>query len=138
VTELAFAALPPHPTRDLIEKRIKQRLSLIIVIIALEWPCIGEPDADKREEGFALDRQLPPPREIPLIQSIKPRLDGIGDGVRSVMDEDALEGIIGGAREGQTAQLGLVIKRASSGVIEVERELFAGGHGCALKSGELD
>ena len=38
-----IAASPPHRTRDLIEKRINQRLSLIVVILALEKSCIGEP-----------------------------------------------------------------------------------------------
>ena len=50
---LMFDLLPPHPTRDLIKKRIKQRLGLIVVILALERSCIGEPDADEREECFA-------------------------------------------------------------------------------------
>jgi hypothetical protein len=92
-----IAASPPHPTRDLIKKRIKQRFSLIIVILALERSCIGEPYSDEREEGFAKDGHFPPPRQISLIQPIKPRLDGISDGVSAVMDEDTLEGIVGGA-----------------------------------------
>jgi hypothetical protein len=90
-----FAASPPHPTRDLIEKRIKQRLSLIIVILALERSCIGKPYSDEREEGFAKDCHVPPPRQIPLIQPIKAGFDGIGDGVSAIMDEDALESIVG-------------------------------------------
>jgi hypothetical protein len=92
-----IAASPPHPTRDLIKKRIKQRLSLIIVILALKRPCISEPDADEREEGFAKYGHVPPSRQIALIQPIKPRLDCIGDGVSAIMDEDALESIVGGA-----------------------------------------
>jgi hypothetical protein len=96
-----IAASPPHPTRHLIEKRIKQRFSLVIVILALERSCIGEPDADERAEGFAKDGHVPPSGQIPLIKPIKPSLDGIGDGVGdgvgAVMDEDALESIVGGA-----------------------------------------
>jgi len=52
-TSFLGMTLPPYPTRDLIEKRIKQRFSLIIVILALKRSCIGKPDTDKREEGFA-------------------------------------------------------------------------------------
>lgn len=75
-----IAASPPHPTRDLVEKCVKQHLSLIIFILALERPCIGEPDADEREEGFAKDGHVPTRRQIALIQPIKAGLDGIGDG----------------------------------------------------------
>jgi hypothetical protein len=81
-----FALLPPHPTRGLIEKSSKQSLSLIIVVLAFERSCIGKPYSDEREEGFTKDGHVAPPRQIALIQPIKPRLDCIGDGVSEVMD----------------------------------------------------
>ncbi len=61
------AASSPQPARELIKKCLKQRISLIIVILALERSYIGEPDTDKCEKGFALDSQLLPQRQIPLI-----------------------------------------------------------------------